>query len=119
MRFLADENVEFAVVQGLARAGHDIVPVGPQLRSRADARVLDAASRARRVVITNDKDFADLAFRERRASSGIVLVRLPRWGGARKADRVVEALAQVGSRLTSGLTVVEESGVRFRPFLTG
>jgi len=70
MRFLADENVESAIVRALAEAGHDIESVGPKLRSRDDGRILSAASRAHRVVITNDKDFADLAFRERRSSWG-------------------------------------------------
>jgi predicted nuclease of predicted toxin-antitoxin system len=116
MKFLADENVEPAVVGSLRALGHDVLTIGPTLRSRSDKSVLESARRAKRIVVTNDKDFAELAFRDALASAGIVLTRLPRWSGARKGRRVAEAVAQMGPRIHASLVVIEEVAVRYRAF---
>ncbi len=119
MKFLADENVEPAIVAALHALGHDVLTIGASLRSKSDKAVLESARRAKRIVVTNDKDFAELAFRDAVASVGIVLIRLPRWSSARKARRVAEAISQIGSRVHGSLVVIEEVAVRYRSFSAG
>ncbi|MBX3467493.1 MAG: DUF5615 family PIN-like protein [Planctomycetes bacterium] len=77
MRFLADESVESAVVFALRAAGHDVEAVAERCPGSEDAAVLASASAEYGVLVTNDKDFASLAFLQGQASAGIVLVRLP------------------------------------------
>ena len=54
--FLADENVEADIVQRLASLGYSAVHVSETSRGSPDAALLEAASRAGQVLITNDKD---------------------------------------------------------------
>ena len=69
----------------------------------------------RRILVTNDKDFAELAFLQRSASAGIVLIRLPRSSSKAKASRVLAVIAAQADRLAGAMTVIEERAIRRRP----
>ncbi len=107
MRFLADESVEGPVVAALRRAGHAVAAVAEDEPGTRDERVLARARQERRVLLTNDKDFAELAFLQRRAATGIVLIRMPRSRSSRKARRLLELVEQLGTSLRKGFTVLE------------
>jgi predicted RNA binding protein YcfA (HicA-like mRNA interferase family) len=85
VRLLADESVERPVIEALRAEGHDVASVDEDDPGSDDSRVLARSARERRVLVTNDADFAALAFLRREASAGIVLVRLPRNRSAFKA----------------------------------
>ena len=77
MRFLANENVPGAVVAALREHGHDVFWIKESMRGAGDPIVLAHAQTERRVVVTLDKDFGELAFRSRLpAQSGVILIRL-------------------------------------------
>ena len=77
MRFLANENVPGPVVAALREHGHDIFSIKESMRGAEDPIVLARAQTERRVVVTLDKDFGELAFRSRLpAQSGVILIRL-------------------------------------------
>src|SRR5579863_2059499 len=113
MKFLADENLEASVVEALCRVGHDVATVPAQAGIR-DSAVLARSVGERRILLTNDKDFAELAFLQRTASVGIVLIRLPRCGSEAKATRVEEEVGARGDRLAGAMTVIEEEATRRR-----
>ena len=115
MRLLADESVESAVEAALRAEGHDLLSVAEEMPGSDDIHVLRRGSREGRILITNDKDFAELTFRQRTASAGIVLVRLPHARSAAKAKRVAAVLRDHGASLARSLTVVEASAIRIRP----
>lgn len=62
MRFLADESWDFAVVRARRAAGHDVVAIAESRHGITDRDVMELAEIERRVVITEDKDFGQLAF---------------------------------------------------------
>jgi predicted nuclease of predicted toxin-antitoxin system len=113
MKFLADENLEASVVEALRRAGHDVATV-PASAGIGDREVLALSVGEHRLLLTNDKDFAELAFLQRSASVGIVLIRLPRCGSAEKASRVADVVMAHGDRLEGALTVIEQDASRRR-----
>jgi predicted nuclease of predicted toxin-antitoxin system len=77
MRFIVNENIPGPVVQALRDRAHDVVWVKEQTPGADDQDVLALAPAERRVVVTADTDFGELAFRSRLpAESGIILVRL-------------------------------------------
>lgn len=77
MRLLANENVPGIAVEALRADGHDVAWVRTDAPGSADPDVLARAVSEDRVLITFDKDFADLAFHQRlRATPGIILLRL-------------------------------------------
>ena len=77
--------------------------------------MLAAAQREERVLVTNDKDFAELVFRRRLAGHGIVLLRLRDWNGEQKGARLVAVLAEPRA-LHRALIVVMPRSVRRRAF---
>lgn len=75
MKFLADANVEFRLVEWLRGQGHDVL-WGAQLAPRlGDDVLLEIARSEDRVLLTHDLDFGELVFRQRLASSSVVLMR--------------------------------------------
>jgi predicted nuclease of predicted toxin-antitoxin system len=118
MRFFADLNVETPVIEQLRRENHDVLSAAEESINAPDEQILAAATSQDRILITNDKDFAELAFLLRKASAGIILVRLPNLGSAQKARRVAEVIRQVDSRLASAMTVIEAHAARLRELPT-
>jgi len=75
MRLLADENINSDLVVWLRAGGHDVIAVREVARGEPDSRVLELAAEGDRVLLTEDKDFGELVFRERLPAAGIVLLR--------------------------------------------
>jgi predicted nuclease of predicted toxin-antitoxin system len=112
MRFLADESCDFAVVRALRAAGHDVQAVAEAARGAKDSQVIQLASRDRRVLLTEDKDFGWLVYAAGQGSLGIILVRFP--GNARRAmaAAVLEAIERAGQGIVGTFTVVEPGRIR-------
>ena len=70
MNLVADEGVDRAVVERLRRDGHDVVYVAELSPSIPDEEVLRQANARNALLITADKDFGDLVFRQRIVHSG-------------------------------------------------
>ncbi len=115
MRFLANENFPLDVVEALRAAGHDVAWVRTDAPGSSDRQVLAWAVAERRILLTCDKDFGDLAFRAGLpADCGIVLFRLPAPSSADLAGRVLVALQSRGD-WAGHFSVVEPARIRIRP----
>lgn len=75
MKFLADENVEKPIVNLLRNLGHDVKYMTELTKRTVDEQLLDIAQKEFRILITNDKDFGELVFLQKKLSSGILLMR--------------------------------------------
>jgi len=77
MNFLADENFPRPAVEALRQAGLDILWIAESKPGVSDDEVLALSVSTSRVLLTFDKDFGELAYRQRLpAHCGIVLFRL-------------------------------------------
>lgn len=114
MKLLADENLEAPVIKALRAYKFDVLAVIEKSPGIADEDVLQLATALERILVTNDKDFAELAFLQRQASYGIVLVRMPDATSEQKAIRLLEILEDHGAALVGVMTVVRDANVRFR-----
>jgi predicted nuclease of predicted toxin-antitoxin system len=77
MRFLLDEGLPFRLATHLHTLGHDVTAVGHDYpHALADQEILGIAVAELRIVLTNDKDFGDLIFRDRLRHAGVILFRL-------------------------------------------
>jgi len=85
VRFIADVNVEKPIVDYLSEDGYDIKWVPDYNCEILDEDLLNLANAEKRVLITNDKDFGELIFLQRRLSAGIILFRVK---GQRVEDKV-------------------------------
>lgn len=117
MRILADENVARDVVAWLRSTGHDVLFAA---EVRAGAADVDWAARAeaeQRVILTSDKDFGDLVFRDRLASGGVVLLRLEDLRVAEILARLQAVWSVVEANPSGRFIVITESKVRVRSLL--
>ena len=117
MHILADENFPGPAVEALRAGGHDVVWVRTDMSGAPDDAVLARAQTEGRLLVTQDKDFGELAFHWGLPSScGVVLFRLVLPSPESAAARIVAALesrADWGGRFWT----VDESRIRSRPLL--
>jgi predicted nuclease of predicted toxin-antitoxin system len=77
VKFLLDEGIPFRLAAFLAGEGHDIVECGRDLpQALNDRDILAIAVREARILVTNDKDFGDLVFRDHLPHAGVILFRV-------------------------------------------
>lgn len=115
MNFLADEGVDFSVVQWLRRDGHEVLYVAEMAPGISDEKVLAAANDKNALLLTADKDFGELVYRLRRISAGVLLIRLAGLSPAAKAALVSSVVRDLGEKLVHAFTVVTPGVVRVRP----
>jgi predicted nuclease of predicted toxin-antitoxin system len=115
MIFLADEGVDFPVVQRLRGDGHEVLYVAEMDPGISDEKVLVTANEKKALLLTADKDFGELVYRLRRISSGVLLMRLAGLSPARKAELVSSVVQDHAEKLLNTFTVVTPGMVRVRP----
>jgi len=64
VQFVADENIEREVVERLRREGHSVWFIIEMSRGIKNGAVLAFANQQQALLITADKDFGELIFRE-------------------------------------------------------
>lgn len=66
------------------------------------------------LLVTGDKDFGELVFRQGKASPGVILVRLAGLSPGRKAQIVSSALQRHGTALAGAFAVITPTLLRIR-----
>ena len=94
MKFVADESVDRHIVDQLRQDGHSVLSVAEMDPGISDDAVLDLANGMATALLTADKDFGELVFRQGRISPGVILVRLAGQPPERKATLVAAAIAE-------------------------
>lgn len=115
MRILANENVPGPVVVELRRRGHDVIWMVEAGAGVDDKHVLRRAQQERRLVLTFDKDFGELAFVQRLpAQHGVVLIRT---GGSSPDVDNARAVSALESRddWFGQFAIIEDDRIRTRP----
>ncbi len=115
MRVLVDESAGAAVVAYLRNCGHDVLAVAETMPQATDATILARAAGEGRLLVTNDKDFGELAFRRGQSHTGILLLRLRDESGPNRVRVVASVFERWEDRLLGVFTVATERGVRIRP----
>jgi Domain of unknown function (DUF5615) len=111
----ADENVPGIVVSSLRAAGHNVTWGCEFDVGATDTERLLVATRDLRLILTEDKDFAELVIAQKLAVHG--LIRFDLFGLSRdsKASRILAAVDEIFSGSTVGrLFVIEPARIRSR-----
>ena len=85
MKVLIDVSAGESIAECLRNLGHDVVSVRERDAKMTDVDILNWANSEERIVVTLDKDFGELVYRNGLPHCGILLLRLD---GARKAVKV-------------------------------
>jgi predicted nuclease of predicted toxin-antitoxin system len=119
MRILANVNVPKASIEALRGSGHDVLWALECMASDEDFRILSAAQSEKRIVLTNDKDFGDLAvYAGLPAECGVILLRLK---GLALDEVVVRTLEAIDGRTdwAGHFSVIDPRRIRMRPLSAG
>ncbi|MGQ9851377.1 MAG: DUF5615 family PIN-like protein [Aggregatilineaceae bacterium] len=114
MNFLADESVDLPVVERLRRDGHFVAYVTELGPGMTDDEVLSLANQQAFLLLTADKDFGEMVFRQRLHAHGIVLIRLAGLSPTRKAEMVALAVREHGAELLRSFAVIMPGVLRIR-----
>lgn len=114
MIFFCDEGVDRHVVLRLRMDGFETHYVAELSPSISDDVVLERANALGAVLVTMDKDFGELVYRLGRISSGVLLVRLPGYTPAERADAVSDAVREHGDEFPGAFSVLSPAKLRIR-----
>jgi predicted nuclease of predicted toxin-antitoxin system len=114
LRLLLDSCVSGLVRDALARAGHDVSWAGDWPRDPGDEEILARAHAEKRVLVTLDKDFGELAVVRGLPHAGIV--RLVDLSLKVQANSCLRVLELHGPEIERGAIATAEPGrLRVRP----
>jgi predicted nuclease of predicted toxin-antitoxin system len=114
VKFLIDECVDEEIVEQLRRDNHTIIYVAEIEMGISDDEVLSLSNQSNVVLLTADKDFGELIFRQRKLSHGVILIRLHGLTAKRKAEIVSEAITKHQQEMVNAFTVISHNAVRIR-----
>ena len=114
MKLVADENVDRQIVDLLRANGYDDLFIAELDPGIDDKSVLLHSVQAGAVLLTADKDFGELVFRQHLFHAGIMLIRLAGLSPDEKATLVLNAIDRHGDELWAGFAVLSERSFRLR-----
>jgi predicted nuclease of predicted toxin-antitoxin system len=112
MIIYVDENVPLKITSRLKQDGYQVEYV---TRSIEDKDILEIAYKQKALLITSDKDFERLVLDERRATAGVILLRIStRIPIGNRAQIVVNMLRKYGEKLQGNFTTLTETAIDIR-----
>jgi predicted nuclease of predicted toxin-antitoxin system len=113
VKFAADEGVDQQIVDALRKAGHDVLYAAESEPSGPDDALLKRAAAEARILITPDKDFGELVYRQKKATHGVLLLRIAGLSQEAKVRSVVAATVRA-SEITGAFSVLSPGQLRVR-----
>jgi predicted nuclease of predicted toxin-antitoxin system len=112
--FIADENIETEIVDALRELGHDTIHVAHTMPGAEDEEILLYAYDRGCILITNDKDFGELVFRQKKTTAGVILLRLPGIEPSVKAELLTRVMVAHAGKFRGAFVVLNPNAIRIR-----
>lgn len=113
MKLLADVNVEKPIVDYLKSIGNDVKWIPDYDCMLPDDELLEIANSENRIMLTNDKDFGELVFRQNRIASGIILIRMKGDSSEKKVAAITKLFKDYPEKIINHMVVVTRNKIRF------
>jgi predicted nuclease of predicted toxin-antitoxin system len=115
MNLLADESVDRQIVERLRQDGQEVLYVAEMQPGIPDDVVLERANEVSALLLTADKDFGELVFRDKLLTTdGVILLRLAGLSAERKAVMVSDALRERATEFPNHFSVISPGRIRIR-----
>lgn len=111
LKFLVDECVGVALGNWLKENGFDTVFIMVEMPGISDAEVLSKAYLENRILITSDKDFGDMIFKNKSPHCGIVLLRIQIKTYVNKVQALQDLIKNHSHELYDNFIVISDSGI--------
>ena len=105
MNLVADENVDSGIIRRLRQMGISVVSISEDLSGIKDSEVIKIANENKCLLITEDKDFGELAYRLKLVHSGILLIRLSDIPRKERIEFVAEIIEKYFDKLQCNFSV--------------
>ena len=112
MKFVADESVDKPIVDALRFNSYEVYYILEENSGIPDNDVLEIAHSRNSILLTADKDFGDLVFRQKLNHHGIVLFRLAGLSNKQKVDTVMGVIKQYLPEFRNHFSVISKTHVR-------
>ena len=113
-KLLLDENVGRRVILALRKSGFDVASILEEAPGSTDTVVLKKARKERRILVTLDRDFGALVFRDSEAHIGVLHLRLQKESAENILFVLESVLQKYGNALKKRFTIASETDVRIR-----
>jgi predicted nuclease of predicted toxin-antitoxin system len=114
MNLVADESVDFGIIQGLRKKGINVFSIAEESGGIKDTEVLKVAVKNDALLITEDKDFGELAFRLKFQHKGILLIRLSDLPRNERLLLAVKTIFLNLNKLARNFSVLTKNGLRIK-----
>ncbi len=115
IKFLANVNVEKPLIDFLNEKGFDIKWVTNIDKRMPDDRVCEIANSEQRIIITNDKDFGEIVFYQKKIAYGIILMRVKDQNSSEKIILLDKLLENYLDKIANHFVVLTKTKFRFIP----
>jgi predicted nuclease of predicted toxin-antitoxin system len=112
MRFLVDECTGTSVADWLKNENHFVFSVFEQWRGASDDAIIEKCRQENFILITSDKDFGEMVFRNQKVHNGIILVRCSPNNFMKRIEVLSKLLKNYSDRLENNFVVVSNENVR-------
>ena len=114
VKFIADEGFSFLIYSLLIEKGYDVEWIGDIASGVDDTKVFEISRKDGRIILTEDKDFGELAIRFRHKTSGIILLRIDPEKKELREKKVLELFKKFPDKLLGNIIIIDEQKFRFR-----
>lgn len=114
MNFCAEESVDAPIVARLRQDGYTVFAVAETSPGITDEAVLQWANQAQALLLTADKDFGEMVYRQQRHTHGIILIRLAGLTMPQKNELVASILREHWAELPQAFAVITPGLFRIR-----
>ena|SRR4051794_25859359 len=111
-QIVADESVDFRIVNALRDAGLIVYAVAEEFPSISDRSVLSIAVEKQALLITEDKDFGELVFRLKLPHTGVLLIRIEK--ADHKLPSVIASIKDHYNDLINKFSVISDNKLRIK-----
>ena len=113
MKFLVDECSGPALASWLRDQNFDVFSIYENACGISDEEVIRIATHENRILITNDKDFGEMIFRDERIHRGVILLRLEDERSINKIKVLSHILKTYWDSIEDTFIVATEKRIRF------
>ena len=114
MRFIVDECTGPNVANWISDNGYEVYSVYVQNRGMKDEDILEKANIENWIIITNDKGFGEMIFKNKKLHKGVILLRLRNERAKSKIKCLENLFKNYLNDLEKNFTVVTETSVRIK-----
>lgn len=114
MKIIADESVNFFIVTALRNEGAEIISIAEDYTSMKDIAIASLSLKPPAIIITEDKDFGELVFKDKIHVTAVVLLRYDQIELPVICKRIISLMSGNLMDLENTFTVITFNKTRIR-----